>query len=77
MKAKKSKRLAIIMKHRELVRQGQMEVASVLFRLLRRGRVCLGYGDAEFDAERILEKLGCVITYSYPRYVATAYDYGR
>ena len=74
---KKSKRLAIMMKHRELVQQGSLEVAQVLLRLLRRGRVSLGYGDAEYTAERVLEKLGCVITYSRPYYIATAHDFGR
>ena len=77
MKTKKSKRLTIMMKHRELVRQGSMDIAHVLLRLLRRGRVSLGYGDAEFAAECILERLGCVITYSRPHFVATAHDSGR
>lgn len=76
MKVKRSKRLSIIMKHRELVRRGEMEVARILLRLLLRGNIKLGYGDTEYDAERILEKLGCVITYSRPRYVATAHDFG-
>ena len=77
MREKKSKRLAIMMKHRELVRQGAMEVAHVLLRLLRRGKATLGYGNAEYEAERILEKLGCVITYRRPHYLATAHDFGR
>ena len=77
VRQRKSKRLAIMRKHRELVLQGQMEVARVLLRLLNRGRVMLGYGDAEFAAECVLERLGCVITYSRPRYVATAHDFGR
>ena len=77
MGTKKSKRLAIMLKHRELVRQGSMDIAHVLLRLLRRGRVSLGYGDAEFAAECILERLGCVITYSRPHFVATAHDFGR
>ena len=77
MKTKKSKRLTIMMKHRELVRQGSMDIAHVLLRLLRSGRVSLGYGDAEFAAECILERLGCVITYSRPHFVATAHDFGR
>ena len=77
MRQKKSKRLAIMLKHRELVRQGSLEIAHVLLRLLRRGRVSLGYGDAEFAAEGILEKIGCVVTYSRPHFVATAHDFGR
>lgn len=77
MKTKKSKRLAIMLKHRELVQAGKMETAHILLRLLQHGRVFLGYGDAEFDAESILKKLGCVITYSGPRYTATAFDFGR
>lgn len=77
MRQKKSKRLAIMLKHRELVRQGSLEIAHVLLRLLRRGRVSLGYGDAEFAAECVLEKIGCVITYSRPHFVATAHDFGR
>ena len=77
MKEKKSKRLAIMMKHRELVRKGAMEVAHVLLRLLRRGEATLNYGDAEYAAEQILEKLGCFIRYSGSHYLATAYDFGR
>lgn len=74
---KKSKRLAIMLKHWELVKHGDFEVAWLLLRLLRHGHVVLDYGDAAFAAECILERLECVITYSRPYYVATAHDYER
>lgn len=76
-RAKKSKRFSIMLKHKELVKSGDLGVANLLLRLLVRGRIVLGYGDDEFEAERVLEKLGCVITYHRPHYCATAFDYGR
>lgn len=74
---KKSKRLAIILKHRELVKQGRFEVAWHLLRLLVRGRVVLGYSDSQHEAETICSKLGCLICYPSPHYYAEVHDYGR
>ena len=65
-----------MLKHKELISQGEMETARILLRLLIRNRVTLGFSDAEYAAEIILEKLGCVVTYS-SRYLATFHDYSN
>ena len=55
---KTTKRLAVKMKHFELVQKGKYEVAQKLFWLLLRGRVFLGCGnDASREADEICEKL--------------------
>ncbi len=72
-----SKRLKIMMKHRDLIKHGEYDIAWVLLRLLHRGNIMLGLGDADFAAERILEKLGCAISYHHRRYLVTVYDFGQ
>lgn len=74
---RKSKRLAIMLKHKELIKQGDMKTAWLLLHLLRRKRITLGYSDEEHKAECILEKIGCVITYSGRYYLATVHDFGK
>ena len=74
--AKTSKRLAIKMLHRDLIKQ-DMETAHILFKLLRHGQVTLDLSDKAHEAEVILDKIGCLITYSSPYYIATAFDYGK
>ncbi len=73
---KKSKRLAIMLKHRELVKIGEYKIAYNLWRLLIRGRITLGFSDECYETERILEKLNCVVTYN-SRYLATFHDFSR
>lgn len=75
MKAKKSKRLAIIMKHQELIRAGKYFVAYKLLRLLQTGSINLYMGDYDMEAERILEKIGCRIVITR-QLVSRAYDFG-
>ncbi len=51
-------RYRLMDKHRELVRAGAYETANCILRLLRHGYVPLGLGDAEWEAESILESVG-------------------
>lgn len=56
---KTTKRLAVKMKHFELVQKGKYEVAQKLFWLLRRGYLRLGSGnDISNEADKICEMLG-------------------
>jgi hypothetical protein len=76
MRTKKSKRLAIMMKHRELVAKGQYFIAYKLLRLLNKGNyITLYFGDYDMEVERILEKLGCQISIDRRGY-AKAYSFG-
>ena len=74
---KKSKRLAIMLKHKELVKSGKYKVAYNLWRLLVRGRITLGFSDECHETECILENLNCVVTYDSKYYLATFYDFSR
>lgn len=56
-------RYRIIEKHRELVRGGLFQEATLLLHLLRRERLSLGTGDEAWHVETILEKLGLNPTY--------------
>jgi hypothetical protein len=71
---KKSKRLAIMLKHRELVKVGKYEVAYKLLRLLVKKQVTLGFSDACCEAEKILERLKCYETYDTHNF-AIFYDF--
>ena len=64
-------RYRIIEKHMALVKAGEMETASVLFSLLRTGRVALGLSDADCRAEIFLEIIGLQPCYSGRYSVAT------
>lgn len=72
---KKSKRLAIMLKHRELVRSGKLEVAKHLLTLLIKHEAVLGIGDSSFEAELIVEKLGCHIRRPNHWAYVIAFDY--
>ena len=74
---KVSKRLQIKMKHWELVKKGEYEVAYRLYKLLKGGSVYLGLGDADWAAERILDKIGCAysVKMSSSTYTAIFYDH--
>ena len=74
---KKSKRFALMLKHKELVSAGKLTVAWVLLKLLKKHCISLGYDDAAFEAECICEKLGCNISYSGPYCIANVYDWGN
>jgi hypothetical protein len=74
---RKSKRLAIMMKHREMVKQGKMDVAWSLLQLLRKHSISLGYSDGAYETERICERLGCHIAYRGRYYIAYVYDWGN
>lgn len=76
-KMKKSKRLAIMMKHRELVDMGKLEVAHKLFTLLRKHVVSLYLSDADYEAEIILDRLGCHLSYPTGGIYSLAYDYSK
>lgn len=53
----------IICTHISLVKAGKYEVARLLLHLLRKGKVKLGLDDASYEAENILEKVGCPCSY--------------
>lgn len=74
---KKSKRLAIMLKHKELVKAGKYEVAYKLLKLLLNGHIVLGFSDVCHETEKILEKLNCIVTYDSRYYLATFYDFSR
>jgi hypothetical protein len=63
--------------HKKLVASGDYDVAQILLRLLVRHEVVLGYGDDENRAERILDKMGCVICYVGRWNMAHVHDWGR
>lgn len=71
---KTSKRFAIKKLHEELVKAGEYETASRVYELLMNGRVTLGLNDADWNAEHLLEKIGCGILYSRSGYSVTVYD---
>ena len=58
-------RYQIIMKHREMVRKGLFQEATLLLHLLRRERLSLGLGDEANTVEHLLEDLGLKPTYSH------------
>ena len=60
----------LIVKHRELVKRGDLITARVLLSFLRRNRITLGLGDADNAVERILENAG--LRPSYGRNFNTA-----
>ncbi len=64
MLEKKIKRHKLMDIHRELVRKGEYEVARMLLKLLRYGKVTLWLDDVSWSVERICEELGCHIWYS-------------
>ena len=57
----------------ESVRSGSLREAHGLLTLLNRGEIKLGLGDVGFAVERIVEGLGCRISYSHGYNIATAY----
>ena len=57
----------------ESVRSGNFSEAHGLFSLLRLGEVKLGFSDAAYKVESLLETLGCRIRYSRNYGIATAY----
>ena len=74
---KKSKRLALMLKYRELVAGGKLEHAWTIFQLLRKHVITLGYSDVSNDVENICDKLGCHIAYRGRYYIAYVYDWGK
>ena len=60
----------LIVKHRELVKSGDLITAKVLLSFLRKNRITLGLGDADNAVERILENVG--LRPSYGRNFNTA-----
>lgn len=75
IKALKTKilRVNVMNAYSNSVRSGNFSEAWLLFQLLRNGKVKLGFGDAHYMVERMLEKFGCRITYSRNYNIATAY----
>jgi hypothetical protein len=74
---KKSKRLALMLKYRELVAGGKLEHAWTILQLLRKHVITLGYSDVSNDVEIICEKMGCHIVYRGRYYIAYVYDWGK
>ena len=70
MLGKKILRYKLMDTHRKLVRDGKLLEAREVLRLLRKGRVKLGLGDASWEVERLCEELGCQIRYSRNGYTA-------
>ena len=69
-----SKRLAFKKLHKDLVKAGEYGTASRVYDLLMNGRVTLGLNDTDWNAEHLLQKIGCGIQYSRSGYSATVYD---
>lgn len=72
MLERKIRRYKLMDAHRGLVRQGRFLEAKLVLKLLRQGRVNLGFGDSDWGVEKLCENVGCHISYSR-RYTATAY----
>lgn len=64
MLEKKIRRYKLMDIQREFVKKGEYEVARLLLKLLRDGKVTLWLDDTSWSVERICEELGCYIWYS-------------
>lgn len=73
MLEKKIRRYKLMDIHKELVKQGRLPEARQLLKLLRNGKISLGFGDADWAVEKICEDTGCHISYSRSYNTATAY----
>ncbi len=58
-------RYQIIIKHRELVKNGNYIVARTLLTLLRKKHIAVDLNDAGYEVETFLEKIGLRTTYSH------------
>lgn len=69
---KKFIRYQIMIRHTELVRQGEYEAARMILRFLRRKSIYLGLDDVSWKVQEELEKLGVRVRYSHNGYSAYA-----
>jgi hypothetical protein len=74
---KKSKRLALMLKHKELVKSGKLEIAYYILQILICHEKNLGYNDNSYEAELIAKKLGCKIFYPSHWYYSVVYDFAE
>lgn len=59
-----------------LVRRGELEEARLVLRLLRRGYLCMGLGDIDWNVQTALESIGHPVHFSRNGYRAWAYCEG-
>ncbi len=59
--------------HRELVRTGKLYEAYLILELLRKGKLKLYLGDADWNVEKLCEDLGCKFGYNSRGYTAMVY----
>lgn len=72
MLKKNIKRYRLIETHINMVKAGQYEAAAIILRLLRKGEIRLGIGDADFAVEMALESAGVAVRYNRNCYSAYA-----
>ena len=71
MLEKKIRRYKLMDAHRELVRTGKLYEAHLVLELLRKGKLKLYLGDADWNVEKLCEDLGCRFGYNNRGYTAT------
>lgn len=74
---KKSKRFALMVKHKELVTAGKYDIAYKIFRLLVKHEIVLGLSESHFKTELELYKIGCKIRHSNNYSYAIAFDFAE
>lgn len=70
MLEKKIRRYKLMDAHRELVRTGKLYEAYLVLKLLRKGKLKLYLGDADWNVEKLCEDLGCKFGYNSRGYTA-------
>ena len=73
MLEKKIRRYKLMDAHRELVRTGKLYEAHLVLELLRKGKLKLYLGDADWNVEKLCEDLGCRFDYNSRGYTAMVY----
>ena len=73
MLEKKIRRYKLMDAHRELVRTGKLYEAHLVMELLRKGKLKLYLGDADWNVEKLCEDLGCRFGYNSRGYTAMVY----
>ena len=74
---KKSKRLALMMKHKELVKAGKYDIAYSILRLLVKHEIVLGLSESHFKAELVMYQIGCKIKHINNYSYAVVFDFAE
>lgn len=64
MLEKKIRRYKLMDAHRELVRTGKLYEAYLVLEFLRKGKLKLYLGEADWNVEKLCEDLGCKFGYN-------------